>query len=232
MSEQRIYKAICEAMKDIEPVAKNRENRQQGFQYRGIDDVMTELAPVLTRHGIFIVPEVLEQTREERNTKNGAILNYSIQKTAFHFTADDGSKVTAVVIGEGADSGDKASNKALAAAFKYACLQVFCIPTNDPKDPDGESLPPGSAKRGRAMNQDEIWVQMMKITDKIKIYTKMCAPDSTPYFSREEIDIIKDVVNKTRTDEGGIKTLEEQLGKVRAALGKRQAALENKNGGQ
>lgn len=36
------------------------------------------------------------------------------------------------------DSGDKATNKAMAIAFKYACFQVFCIPTEEMKDPDAE----------------------------------------------------------------------------------------------
>lgn len=36
------------------------------------------------------------------------------------------------------DSGDKATNKAMAIAFKYACFQIFCIPTEEMKDPDAE----------------------------------------------------------------------------------------------
>jgi len=47
--------------------------------------------------------------------------------------------VSAVIIGEGMDSGDKASNKALAVGLKYACFQMFMIPTEDMIDPDSES---------------------------------------------------------------------------------------------
>ena len=36
------------------------------------------------------------------------------------------------------DSGDKAANKAMSAAHKYALLQVFCIPTEEPKDSENE----------------------------------------------------------------------------------------------
>lgn len=42
------------------------------------------------------------------------------------------------------DSGDKATNKAMAIAFKYACFQVFCIPTEEMKDPDAETPEPSS----------------------------------------------------------------------------------------
>lgn len=229
MSEQRIYKAISDAMKDIEPIAKGRKNQQQGFQYRGIDDVMTELAPILTRHGIFIVPEVLEYEREERKTKNDSNLIYSVQKTAFHFTADDGSKVTAVVVGEGMDSGDKASNKALSVAFKYACLQVFCIPTEDPKDPDNETPPPSTPKRqepprGTGGNQEPFEEQRAKVVDEIKALTKEKYSDGTPCFTEEETLSVKSMVQKTGAYEQGIKILENQRGELRKLLSERKAA--------
>ena len=134
-----IYQSITAAMADIEPIAKGRRNQQQGFQFRGIDDIMNELQPVLKNHGLFIVPDVLAMQREERETKSKSTLLYSILTIKYTFYASDGSSVSAVVIGEGMDSGDKASNKAMAVAMKYALLQVFCIPTEDAKDPDEES---------------------------------------------------------------------------------------------
>jgi hypothetical protein len=226
MSEQRIYKAISEAMKDIEPIAKNRKNQGQNFQYRGIDDVMNELQPILTKHGIFIVPEVLEQTREERQTKSGSTLNYSIQKTAFHFTADDGSKVTAVVVGEGMDSADKASNKALSIAFKYACLQVFCIPTEDQKDPDGDTPPPSAPKRQEppSNNQGTLEEQRSKLVAEIRAITKEQAPDGTPYFTEAEIEPVRGIVQRTGAYERGIKILEEQRDSLKAKLEEKKAA--------
>ena len=62
---------------------------------------------------------------------------YSILKIKFTFYAEDGTFVEAITVGEGMDSGDKASNKAMAIAMKYAMFQVFCIPTGD--DPDAET---------------------------------------------------------------------------------------------
>lgn len=134
-----IYQTIAAIMKEIAPIAKDKRNKEQGFAYRGIDDVMNELQPRLAAYKCFIVPDVVESTRSERQTKSGGTLFYSILKVKYTFYADDGSFVTAVVIGEGMDSGDKASNKALSAAFKYACFQVFCIPTEDMTDGDAES---------------------------------------------------------------------------------------------
>lgn len=139
--EGRIYKAIPAVMADIGAIGKDSRNQQQGFMYRGIDAVMNALNPVLQRHGLFVVPEVLEQTREERQTSKGGNLLYSILKVRYTLCADDGSSVSAVVIGEGMDSGDKASNKALSAAYKYAMFQLFSIPTEEMKDPDADTPP-------------------------------------------------------------------------------------------
>jgi len=125
-------------MGEIGAIEKGKKNQQQGFMYRGVDDVMNALQPLLVKHKVFIVPEVLEQAREEKETKTGGKLIYSICRIKYTFFADDGSNIVAVVVGEGMDSGDKATNKAMAIAFKYACFQTFCIPTEEMKDPDEE----------------------------------------------------------------------------------------------
>ena len=141
-----IFESINKIMEQIGAIGKNTKNQQQGFMYRGIDDVMNALSPALTANKVFVVPEVLEQTREERtsikkdnygNEKTSTLL-YSIIKVKYTFYAEDGSNVCATVIGEGMDSGDKATNKAMSIAFKYACFQVFCIPTEEMVDPDAE----------------------------------------------------------------------------------------------
>lgn len=133
-----IYETIAAVMGEIGAIGKDSKNAQQGFMFRGIDAVMNAINPALIKYKLFIVPEVLEQTREERQTSKGGTLIYSIIKVRYTFYAEDGSSVSAVVIGEGMDSGDKATNKALSIAFKYACFQVFCIPTEEMKDPDAE----------------------------------------------------------------------------------------------
>lgn len=137
-----IYESITAIMQEIPVIGKDKRNAQQGFKYRGIDDVMNALQPILAKHKVFVVPEVLEQKREERVTGKGGTLLYSLMKIKYTFYAEDGSSICAVVIGEGMDSGDKASNKAMAIALKYAFFQVFCIPTEEMKDPDSETPEP------------------------------------------------------------------------------------------
>lgn len=133
-----IYEAIAAVMGEIGAVGKTSKNAQQGFMFRGIDAVMNAINPALIKYKVFIVPEVLEQTREERTNSKGTTLIYSVCKIKYTFYAEDGSSVAATVIGEGMDTGDKATNKAMSIAFKYACFQVFCIPTEEMKDPDAE----------------------------------------------------------------------------------------------
>ena len=137
MAEQ-IYSLIGQAMQMIGAIGKDSRNEQQKFMYRGVDAVMNALNPVMSKLGLFICPEVLEQTREERTNKNGTTLLYSILKMKYTMYAPDGSNVSCVVMGEGMDTGDKGSNKAMSVALKYACFQLFMIPTEEMVDPDAE----------------------------------------------------------------------------------------------
>lgn len=138
MDTPKIFEAIANVMDDVGAVGKNKKS-QQNYNFRGIDDVMNALNPALIKHKVFIVPEILEQKREERQTSKGGLLIYSICKIKYSFYTTDGSHVDCIVIGEGMDSGDKATNKAMSIAFKYACFQVFCIPTEEMQEPDSES---------------------------------------------------------------------------------------------
>lgn len=135
-----IYGAIAGVMKDIAAVGKDKEFKSKygGYKFRGIDDVMNALHPAMVKNKVFVVPVILEQTRESRTAQSGNIMVVSICKIRYEFYGEDGSCVSAIVIGEGMDTGDKATNKAMSIAFKYACFQVFCIPTEEMADPDGE----------------------------------------------------------------------------------------------
>ena len=144
-----IYETIPAVMAEIGAIGKDSWNKQQGqgFAYRGIDAVMNALSPAMTKYKMFVIPKTLDQRREERQTAKGSILIYSICTVEYTFYAEDGSSVSATVIGEGMDSGDKATNKAMSAAFKYACFQTFCIPTEEMKDPDAETPPPSKPEK-------------------------------------------------------------------------------------
>ncbi len=140
--ENGIYKAIAAVLSDVGAVGKDGQNTFDKYKYRSIDAVMNAMHPAMAKHGVFVTPEVLEQSREERTSKNGGALIYSITKVKYTFYTADGSSVTATVIGEGMDKGDKSMNKAMSAAFKYALFQVFCIPTEEFVDSETGSPEP------------------------------------------------------------------------------------------
>lgn len=150
-----IYESITKIMQESIAIGKDKQNKQQGFKYRGIDDVMNTFYPLLSKHKVFVVPRVVEQIREERVSKQGGNLIYSILKIEYTFYAEDGSSVSAVVIGEGMDSADKASNKAMAVGMKYAMFQVFCIPTEEMPDSDGDTPPPSTPKKEEKQDKQE-----------------------------------------------------------------------------
>ncbi len=157
MEPQKIFNAILGVMADIGAIGKGKKNAQQGFMYRGIDDVMNALQPALVKNKVFIIPEVVEENREERTTAKGGNMFAVRLRMRFTFTADDGSYVQSEVIGEAMDSGDKATNKAMSIAYKYACFQIFCIPTEEMKesDPDAYIPEPSTKKKAEPKEEDQ-----------------------------------------------------------------------------
>jgi hypothetical protein len=134
-----VYQAIAAVMEDVgrEGIAKGRRNEMQKYNFRGIDDVYNALAPLLARHHLIIVPRVLTRDKTEQASKNGGVLFYVVVHVEFDIICSvDGSRITAATYGEAMDSADKATNKAMSAAYKYMAMQTFCIPTEGDNDAD------------------------------------------------------------------------------------------------
>ncbi len=136
---QLIHARMSAVMADIGSIGKDQRNKQQGFQYRGIDDVYNALHQSMAAHCVYTTSQILNEDREERQSRSGSTLFYVRLRMRYYFHTVDGSHVNTEVIGEAMDSGDKASNKAMAIAHKYALLQAFMVPTVEQKDPDSET---------------------------------------------------------------------------------------------
>jgi hypothetical protein len=145
-----IYKKMSDVMREIGAIGKDQKNQAQGFKFRGIDQFVNALYPALTKNGVFMAPRALRHDQEIKdvvrsNGKSGVDKHVSIMME-YTFYAEDGSNVTVGPIpAEGLDSGDKATNKALSAALKYALIQTFSIPTEDMAEADLESPEMGSS---------------------------------------------------------------------------------------
>lgn len=135
----QVYVAIAAVMAKLSKIGigKNNKNEQQEYKFRGIDDVYNALAPLLSAEKLLILPRVLSRMVTERVTQRGSTLFYVVLDVEFDLVSGvDGSKHTIRVCGEAMDSGDKATNKAMSAAYKYACMEAFCIPTEGDNDAD------------------------------------------------------------------------------------------------
>ena len=137
----KVYSAIAAVAKAMshDGIGKDRKNTMQGYNFRGIDDVLNALSSALTAAGLVILPRVTNRECVERQTAKGGAIFYVTVNVDFDLVAvEDGSKHTVTTYGEAMDSADKATNKAMSAAYKYLALLTFCIPTEATPDNDAD----------------------------------------------------------------------------------------------
>jgi len=161
--------AIKAIMKEVrkEGISKDRKNQQQSYNFRGIDDVLNVLSGMLPEADLIVIPRMLSRTQVERTTAKGGVLFFSTVEADYTFksTIDGSEHLVGPFYGEAMDSADKATNKAMSAAYKYMAIQTFCIPTEGDNDADatthevvanaaGGSVP--SPARQRLISRDEL----------------------------------------------------------------------------
>ena len=129
----KIHAAIIAIMRAVGPIAKDSKNSQQNYSFRGIDAVYNACHPHFADNGVYSTSEIVDAKHGSSEVATGGgkkILHHAILKMRYTFWAEDGSNVSTEVVGEGMDyGGDKASNKAMSTADKYALLQLLKIPT-------------------------------------------------------------------------------------------------------
>ena len=142
-----IYKQLAAILAESGGIEKKRRNQDQGYAFRGIDDVYNELHELFGKHRVIVQTEVLERDCQPFTTGGGKTWMRVIAKVRYTYYAEDGSSTHDILYGEGTDNSDKATNKAMSAAQKYALLQKFIIPTEDGStDPDKDTPPPPPQK--------------------------------------------------------------------------------------
>jgi hypothetical protein len=132
VAPKNIHQCLATIMFSVDEIKKGKENKQQGFMYRGIDDIMNALHNLFAIEGVVIsVSKIVTVERVERTTAKGSVMLYSINDYQFRFSAPDGSSLKTWSRGEANDTADKSSNKAVSVALKYCLLQMFLIPTEE-----------------------------------------------------------------------------------------------------
>ena len=202
-----VYEAIAAITASLSKVgiAKGRKTQQGGgasFSFRGIDDVLNALSPLLAEHKLCIFPRITNRASVERQTKSGGALFYTTVNAEFDFvSAVDGSKHTAATIGEAMDSGDKSTNKAMSIAYKYAVFLTFCVPIEGTPDADGEVYEISGAKQ---LDDNTLTDLLNNIADAgtkedlLAAFKLACkaAKDANDNFALERIVAAKDVAKE------------------------------------
>ncbi len=208
----KIGEAMAAIMSDIGTITKaNTASMGTGgtYKFRGIDDVYNALHPIMTKHQVFILPEVMDISRDERTAKSGTVLGFVSVTMKYHLTHADGSSVPISMPGEGMDSGDKATAKALSGALKYALFQTFMIPTDEVKDSESDSHEVAADKPKDKPAADD--VDHTKRTKLWKIMLKM-NHDDTP-AARKELKILSGFTTKDKKFVEGKDTVADLKGK-------------------
>lgn len=132
---EAIYGKLVKIMEGIGPIAKDQKTKGLPFSYRGIEQFMNRLHPLLVEHRVIVVPRVVDHRQVDRETTdhNGTVKAqiHTLLRCEYDFIADDGSKVTASTQGESLSYSDKGTNACMSIALKYALAQIFCVPTGD-----------------------------------------------------------------------------------------------------
>lgn len=155
-----VVEALTAVMNAVGAIGKTRKVEgagDRGYKFRGIDEFLNAVHPALIAHGVVLMPEVLDrEVRQfERTTAKGAAgMTTQVWLTMrFTFYGPAGDSLVAVTCGEGADVSDKATNKAMSAALKYALMQGLMIPLEDMADSDADPSEVEGSRGGRGRRE-------------------------------------------------------------------------------
>jgi hypothetical protein len=127
---------LTQVKEAVGAIGKTDTNRQQGFNFRGIDAVVNAVAPALIDAGVIVVPNV--RTYEHGTVEVGSKrtpMGHARVVVEYTFHGPDGDSIMCSAPGEAMDSGDKATAKAMSVAYRTALLQALSLPTTE-TDPD------------------------------------------------------------------------------------------------
>ncbi len=203
MTQRTIFKALSAVQSDLSIVgiAKNQQNSHQGYKFRGIDDVLNTLAPIIAEHGVLIIPNVLSKDVKTINTARGGVASHVILEVGFVLYDQEGDSICHTAYGEAIDTSDKAVNKAMTAAYKYFLFQAFCIPIEGLEDADSQQ--PEQAELQPALVTADTLAQIISLCEEtgedIQRYVDWAKVSETKLIPQEKA--VRIVANLTRKKE-------------------------------
>lgn len=151
----KVHEALSAVMADVRAVGKDGYNEQQKFKFRGVDGVVNAVGPALREHVVLVTPRVLDKSYRDFETSRGALMHECIVEVEYTFTGPEGDTLVGSSLGESADSGDKATAKAMSVAYRTWWLQALCIPTDEP-DPDETTVERSAAPKPVAHAKQDV----------------------------------------------------------------------------
>ena len=158
---EHVIEAIARVMRDLPPIGKDGQMKEQGgYRYRGIEQITAAAQKLCARHGVVFAPVGIEKETSEKFSLGAS--GSSTGWTDTHLTVSykvfgpGGIEdfILVEVPGIGRDNADKGTNKAMTQAFKYALMQVFMV--SDPQDDaDGTTHAITGEDPQRAITDDE-----------------------------------------------------------------------------
>lgn len=194
-----IYARLAAITRDLGPISKSRRNQEFNYSYRGIDDILNHLNPLLAQHGVVVTVHLLEERAEARTSARGTALRFLRNLYAVRFTAVDGSSHAVQVVGEAIDSQDKATNKANTAALKLALIQTFAIATDDVKDTEAENHDLAPAPRREAPARPAPSAGERHLSEELN--QPAPAPVAKPPATADEVQRCAAAIDRMQTEE-------------------------------
>lgn len=164
MSKQSAIMAMGKVIAGIGAIEKNRKNTAQKYNYRGVDDVMNALQPLLVENNLILSPiySKFKQRQEGKTFVASVRLDlYAYYTGTVEAVLNDGSweatdrHLVATTYGTALNYGDKALYAAMSNAFKYALFQALCIPTEEEKDVEAFDVSPEPKKKAKEKKPDK-----------------------------------------------------------------------------
>ena len=130
-----ILQAINAVMKEVGYVRKQK-SPDLSYTFAGEAALISALRPSMVEQGIVMyVGKVYDVVSREYASRSGAaMMNVTLTADIVFEHGESDTHITVQARGEASDNSDKANNKAMTCAYKYALRETFMIETGD--DPD------------------------------------------------------------------------------------------------
>ena len=143
---KNIFQKMADITNELGTVAKNLNvavNKTASYKAVSEVDILNAVKPLEYKHGVYSYPHdtnIINQEIVTTKTQYGDKDNYFIRLERIYRFVNIEDKTDFIEVksyGDGIDTGDKATGKAMTYADKYALMKAYKISTGD--DPDKEA---------------------------------------------------------------------------------------------